>query len=360
MVSIKLENVSKKYGKFEAINDITLDIRDGEFLTILGPSGCGKSTLIRMIAGLEEVTSGNIFFDTEIVNEKLPRDRNISMVFQNYALFPHMTVFENIGFPLFAQKKSDDEINHVVNKISDLLKIKHLLTRKPTELSGGEKQRVALGRAIAKQPLIYLLDEPLSNIDTSLRNDLRAEITQLQKNLKTTLIYVTHDQQEALSMSDRIAILKEGRVLQIGTPEEIYNHPQTTWIGTFIGNPPMNVLNGKISDTNIVISDSLKFSIDDDVKQKLLDYDKKDIVIGIRPEEIHTQSYPNTVSLNIKSDFLEIFGDTVVTRFTLANQKLLVKTSVAESIPSDHKYNLYFNTSSFKFFDYDTGVSIDK
>ncbi|MEE6246120.1 MAG: ABC transporter ATP-binding protein, partial [Thermoproteota archaeon] len=296
MVNIKLENVSKKYGEVDAVNDLTLDIHDGEFLTILGPSGCGKSTIIRMIAGLEEVTSGKVLFDKEIVNEKLPRDRNISMVFQNYALFPHMTVSENIGFPLFAQKKPDDEINNAVNKTSDLLKIKHLLTRKPNELSGGEKQRVALGRAIAKQPSIYLMDEPLSNIDTSLRNDLRAEITQLQKKLKTTLVYVTHDQQEALSMSDRIAVLKDGKVIQVGTPEEIYNHPKTTWIGSFIGNPPMNFLNCKISGSDIVVSDSLKFSIDGNVGQKISN--KSNIVVGIRPEDIHTHSSENTVSVN--------------------------------------------------------------
>ncbi len=358
MVNIKLENVSKKYGEVDAVNDLTLDIHDGEFLTILGPSGCGKSTIIRMIAGLEEVTSGKVLFDKEIVNEKLPRDRNISMVFQNYALFPHMTVSENIGFPLFAQKKPDDEINNAVNKTSDLLKIKHLLTRKPNELSGGEKQRVALGRAIAKQPSIYLMDEPLSNIDTSLRNDLRAEIAQLQKELKTTLVYVTHDQQEALSMSDRIAVLKDGKVIQVGTPEEIYNHPKTTWVGSFIGNPPMNFLNCKISGSDIVVSDSLKFSIDGNIEQKISN--KSNIVVGIRPEDIHTHSSENTVSVNLKCDFSEVFGDISVHHFTLANQKILVKTSTTESVSSGSNCDLHFKTSSLKLFDSDTGVSIDQ
>ena len=204
------------------------------------------------------------------------------------------------------------------------------------------------------------MDEPLSNIDTALRNELRSEITQLQKDLKTTLVYVTHDQQEALSMSDRIAILNEGKLIQIGTPDEIYNNPHTTWIGSFIGNPPMNVLNCKISDTDIVVSDSLKFSIDGDIKQKISKYTKSNITVGVRPEEIQTHSSENSVSINIKSDFSEVFGDVSVIHFNLANQKLSVKTSTKDSIPFDHKYNLYFNPSNLKFFDYDTGVSLDQ
>lgn len=246
MATIHFSKCSKNFGASQILKNIDLEITDGEFLVLVGPSGCGKSTLLRTLAGLEKLDGGDIKVDNKSIVSFEPQDRDIAMVFQNYALYPHMNVAENIGFALKLQKKSKEEINARVNEIADLLLISHLLLRKPKELSGGQRQRVALGRALARQTSIVLFDEPLSNLDAHLRSQMRVEIKRLHQNLKSTMIYVTHDQMEATTMGDRIAVLKDGIIEQIGTPTQIYHEPKNLFIASFIGSPEMNFIEGSL------------------------------------------------------------------------------------------------------------------
>ena len=242
MGKVVLENVTKKFGNVIAVNNANLEIRDKEFLILVGPSGCGKSTTLRMVAGLEDISSGNIYIDDKIVNDVPPKDRDIAMVFQNYALYPHMDVFNNMAFGLKLRKFPKLEIERRVKEAAKLLGIENLMERKPKELSGGQKQRVAVGRAIVREPKVFLMDEPLSNLDAKLRVQMRSELTKLHNRLQTTMIYVTHDQTEAMTMGDRIVVMKDGFILQVGAPLEIYNHPDSVFVATFIGSPAMNVV----------------------------------------------------------------------------------------------------------------------
>src|SRR5688572_16192982 len=249
MASIEMKNIVKQYGDgFPAVNDVSLDIADGEFMILVGPSGCGKSTLLRMIVGLEDITSGDMIIGGKRVNDLAPRDRNLSMVFQNYALYPHLTVFENIAFPLrLARGKfSEQEIRDRVNRASDMLELKDHLDRKPANLSGGQRQRVAMGRAIVRQADAFLFDEPLSNLDAKLRGQMRTEISRMQRRLGTTTVYVTHDQTEAMTLGDRVAVLRRGVLQQVGSPRELYEQPVNIFVAGFIGSPPMNFLPGRV------------------------------------------------------------------------------------------------------------------
>ena len=242
MASIQLRNVTKAYGKVVTLKNINLTIEDGELAVFVGPSGCGKSTMLRMIAGLEEITDGELLIDNEVVNDVTPADRGVAMVFQSYALYPHMTVAENMAYSLKIHKVPKDEIEKEVLNVAKALQIEHLLDRKPKQLSGGQRQRVALGRAIVRNPKVFLMDEPLSNLDAKLRVQMRAEIKKLHKKLQTTFIYVTHDQTEALTMGDRIAVIDGGVIQQIGTPIEVYNNPKNKFVGGFLGSPSMNFI----------------------------------------------------------------------------------------------------------------------
>jgi multiple sugar transport system ATP-binding protein len=242
MATVSARKVTRKFGDVFAVNGIDLDVKEGEFLVLLGPSGCGKTTLLRMIAGLDTPTSGDIVIGGAIVNDLPPRDRNISMVFQSYALYPHLSVEKNIGFPLRAQGEPRDKVREEVDKAAQMFGIGHLLARKPRELSGGERQRVALARAVVRHPQVFLLDEPLSNLDAKLRNSARAELQQFQRRLATTTIYVTHDQIEAMGLGDRVAVFNKGQMVQIGTPQEVYNDPADVFVATFLGSPPMNLV----------------------------------------------------------------------------------------------------------------------
>ncbi len=243
MASIEMRNIVKKYGDgFPAVNDVSLDIADGEFMILVGPSGCGKSTLLRMIVGLEDITSGDMVIGGKRVNDLAPRERNLSMVFQNYALYPHMTVFENIAFPLRLSKTPDDEVRRRVNEASDVLELKEHLERKPANLSGGQRQRVAMGRAIVRQAEAFLFDEPLSNLDAKLRGQMRTEISRLQRRLGITTVYVTHDQTEAMTLGDRVCVLRKGKIQQVASPRELYEQPVNLFVAGFIGSPPMNFL----------------------------------------------------------------------------------------------------------------------
>src|SRR6476661_3183421 len=244
MAEITIKNVFKRYGDgFPAVNDVSLDIADGEFMILVGPSGCGKSTLLRMIVGLEDISSGDMIIGGKRVNDKAPRDRNLAMVFQNYALYPHLSVFENIAFPLRLQgKHSNEEIRKLVNEAADTLELQEHLERKPSQLSGGQRQRVAMGRAIVRQADAFLFDEPLSNLDAKLRGQMRTEILRMQRRLGTTTVYVTHDQTEAMTLGDRVAVLRKGLLQQVGSPHDLYDTPANLFVAGFIGSPPMNFL----------------------------------------------------------------------------------------------------------------------
>jgi multiple sugar transport system ATP-binding protein len=288
MCEVTIKNVSKIFGKDNLVIDkVNLEIKDKEFFTIVGPSGCGKSTILNMIAGLEEVSSGEIIFDQKMVNDLPPARRDVAMVFQSYALYPHKNVFENIAFPLKIRKLPKTEMTQRVEKTASILGIEHLLSRKPKELSGGQRQRVALGRAIVRKPKVFLLDEPLSNLDAKLRVYMRAELKKLHKEIQTTMIYVTHDQAEAMTLSDRVAILFEGRIQQCDSPQMVYNFPANKVVAEFIGSPSMNFFEGKLwrEDDRI----SVRFSDQDSLfigEGKELDLRDNEIVFGVRPEDV--------------------------------------------------------------------------
>ena len=252
MAEVRLKNVVKRYGLIEVVHGIDLEIAHNEFVVLVGPSGCGKSTTLRMIAGLEEITSGEISIDDKVVNRLPPRSRNISMVFQNYALYPHMTVEENLGFSLKIAGRSPDEVASAVEEAADILGLSEFMERTPAELSGGQRQRVAMGRAIVRHPDAFLFDEPLSNLDAKLRTQMRTEIKKLHQKVKTTIIYVTHDQVEAMTLADRIVIMKDGYIVQVGTPLEVFEHPVDTFVAGFIGSPPMNLIEGVVRDNTVV------------------------------------------------------------------------------------------------------------
>jgi multiple sugar transport system ATP-binding protein len=290
MAQIVYEKVNKTFpGGVQAVKDIDLLIRDKEFIVLVGPSGCGKSTILRMLAGLEEVTSGTIRIDEKVINNVFPKDRDIAMVFQDYALYPHMTVHKNIAFGLKLRKYPTDEIEKRVQEAAKILGIVQLLERKPRALSGGQRQRVAVGRAIVRHPKAFLFDEPLSNLDARLRTEMRAELKRLHGRLQTTTIYVTHDQEEAMSLGDRIVVLKDGEIQQVGTPLDIYFKPANRFVAGFVGNPPMNFLNGKLVAENggmVFDEGTVKFSVPALKQAKVKDLIGKPIVLGIRPENL--------------------------------------------------------------------------
>jgi multiple sugar transport system ATP-binding protein len=342
MVKVSIKNASKTFVNSDtsAVANVSLDITDKEFLVILGPSGSGKSTLLRLIAGLEELTTGDIYFGPELMNDVQPRDRNISMVFQNFALFPHMTVFDNIAFPLVASNTDPQTITSEVKRISSLLKIDDLLERKPSELSGGEQQRVSLGRAIIKKPKIFLMDEPLSNLDAALRSELRTEIKKLHEQLKITFIYVTHDQTEAMTMADRIAIIKDGKVLQVDNPEQIYDFPSTSWIGSFIGSPPMNIVKAKSTKDSLTIN-SQKFNFKNSLSGN--------VMFGIRPENLKIVS-TDEGKLSGTVLFVDYLGDSNIVNIDIENQ--IIKAKVSDSdLHVGSKTSITFNDNDIILFD---------
>ena len=292
MAKILFDNVTKYYGSVKAVDRLNLEIKDKEFLVLLGPSGCGKTTTLNMIAGLEELSEGDIYFDEQIVNFMPPHIRDVAMVFQSYALYPHKNVFENIAFGLKMRKYGNDEIERRVHDAAERLHIEHLLDRLPSQLSGGQRQRVALGRAMVRQPSVFLMDEPLSNLDAALRISMRAEIKQLHQSMQTTFVYVTHDQAEALTLADRIVVMKDGVVQQIGTPDEIYEKPENLFVASFLGNPPINLLEGELAaDGGQIAFKKGAFSMlfPDEMKAKLAPHAGKAVTLGIRPEDVNEQ-----------------------------------------------------------------------
>jgi multiple sugar transport system ATP-binding protein len=300
VAKVTLENVSKIFGEVEAVKGISLDVEDKEFLVLLGPSGCGKSTTLRMIAGLEELSEGNIYIGEKRVNDVAPRDRDIAMVFQDYALYPHMTVYQNMAFGLKLRKFPKAEINQRVNEAAEILGIQNLLQRKPRELSGGQRQRVAVGRSIVRKPAVFLFDEPLSNLDAKLRGQMRTELSKLHDQLNTTIIYVTHDQVEAMTMGTIIVIMNDGVVNQMGAPMEIYNYPVNKFVGGFIGNPGMNFIDAKIisRDADLYVdADSFQLLIPAEKQPYLQDKVGREVILGIRPEHIEDAAFPDNTAV---------------------------------------------------------------
>ena len=303
MPFLEIKDIDKSFGNNNVISKFNLKVEKGEFIVLLGPSGCGKSTLLRMIAGLEKIDGGKITLEGALLNDLLPSKRKIAMVFQSYALYPHMNVFQNISFGLTTEKITKDEIKEKVDVAAKILKIGDLLDRKPKELSGGQRQRVAIGRAITRNPKLFLFDEPLSNLDAALRSEMRVEISKLHKKLKSNIVYVTHDQVEAMTLADKIVIMNNGKIEQFGNPDDIYNNPKNIFVAEFIGNPKMNII--KIERKDIVSKNSFKF-LNNKIKFENVDL-KKDFYIGIRPEDISFENN-SEISAEIKIDLVENLG----------------------------------------------------
>ena len=317
MAKVSLQGITRKFGNVSAIDNITFEVADHEFLVLVGPSGCGKSTILRAIAGLESITSGELYIGDRLMNEIPARQRDIAMVFQNYALYPHMSVAENIAFGLKMRREKPANIARKVQEVAHSLNIEHLLKRKPKQLSGGQQQRVALGRAIARQPLVFLLDEPLSNLDAQLREDTRAELKQLHDRYRITTIYVTHDQVEAMTLADRIVVLQDGVIQQIATPQEIYAHPLNRMVASFLGSPPMNIFPVTYSDKNLIINNQL-IAIPEKIQQQLQSYQGTSFELGIRPEDItiisETAIAEDIVTLIVEIDIVEPLGKETLVR----------------------------------------------
>jgi len=316
--TVRLENVCKSFGDIEAVSCFYLEVEDKEFLVLLGPSGCGKSTTLRMIAGLEELTDGNIYIGDKLVNDMPPRNRDIAMVFQDYALYPHMTVYQNMAFGLKLRKFPKAEIDQRVKEAADILGIHDLLNRKPRELSGGQRQRVAVGRAIVRKPAVFLFDEPLSNLDAKLRGQMRTELSKLHDQLKTTIIYVTHDQVEAMTMGTKIVIMKDGLIQQMGSPMEIYDYPINRFVGGFIGSPGMNFLSAKIFSENgklYVETAGFRLLIPDKKVSYLKNQTDREVILGIRPEHLEDAAFEDssvvTDTFNAMVEVVETLGSEV-------------------------------------------------
>ena len=346
MAVVKLENVSKSWGDFKAVDDFNLTIEDEEFLVLLGPSGCGKTTTMRMIAGLEELSSGTIRIDDVIVNDLEPKDRDVSMVFQSYGLYPNMSVFENIRFPLKIRKIKKSLHEKLVMRAVKMVELEKFLKRKPAELSGGQKQRVALARALVRNPNIFLMDEPLSNLDAKLRVSTRAQIKHLQNKLKITTIYVTHDQVEAMTLADRVVVMNNGKIQQIGSPKEIYNRPFNTFVASFIGSPPMNL---------IPISIRNKTSISQDLKFSKINIKDGKYILGFRAEDASIEKTGNFTG-PIYS--IELLGDSTIVTLNIKNNLLHIKTSNNFSSKIGEIVSVKIPNSLCHFFDSKTGIHL--
>lgn len=323
-MSIEFRNVSKHFGGTSVVDDLSLEIRDGEFVVLLGPSGCGKTTTLRMLAGLENATSGDIFIDGERVNDVPTQHRDVAMVFQSYALYPHMTIAQNIGYPLRVRKIEKSERAARVKRVAEMLEIESLLERKPRQLSGGERQRVALARAIVREPRAYLMDEPLSNLDARLRVQMRGELKRLQHQLGTTTIYVTHDQAEAMTLASRVAVMKKGRLQQFDTPMNIYNHPANRFVAEFVGSPSMNFIEGKIDPTNRqFVSNSLRLPLNTDQISRTSG--QSELTMGIRPEHVQVLTEPHDGAIPASVYVTELMGNETFVFVTVGAKRLIAR-----------------------------------
>ncbi len=367
MAEVILQGITKIYDSGSpVVNNIDIQVSDKEFVVLVGPSGCGKTTTLRMIAGLEEITAGELLIDGKKVNDIPPKNRDIAMVFQNYALYPHMSVYENMAFGLKLRKYDKDEIKSRVNEAAKILDLESYLDRKPRALSGGQRQRVAVGRAIVRKPKVFLFDEPLSNLDAKLRVQMRTEISKLHKKLNATMIYVTHDQTEAMTMGDRIVVMKDGVVQQIDTPMKLYSNPVNKFVAGFIGSPAMNFIKGNIISNNGVkfISDekSLNLPVPLILSDKLKTYINKTVYVGIRPESISDspESFnTNEISkVDVKIDVVEPMGNEVFLYFQIDKEQFICRKTTHDLPIIGEMKSLYFNLSSLHFFDVQTERAI--
>lgn len=358
MAGIRFENVSKIFqDKVKAVKDISFEIKDKEFVVLVGPSGCGKSTTLRMIAGLEEISEGELYIDNILVNDLRPKDRNIAIVFQNYALYPHMTAYENLAFGLKIKKVNKKDIHEKVMEAARILEIEDLLDRKPKAMSGGQNQRIAIGRAIVRDPKVFLFDEPLSNLDAKLRVQMRIEIAKLHKKLKTTIVYVTHDQVEAMTLGDRIVLMDKGDIQQIDTPANLYSNPCNLFVAGFIGTPPMNFVDGTVSNNpqGLLFTDSsgvLKVNLPSE--HPLRNYINKEVILGIRSENIYNQDDDKRKKyavLNCEIQFVEKLGHEIYAFIQLQDRQIISRLKPDTEVETGSITNLYFDISKMYFFD---------
>jgi multiple sugar transport system ATP-binding protein len=363
MAEVTLRNVGKRYDDVVAVSNINLDIPNHEFVVLVGPSGCGKSTTLRMIAGLEEITDGEISIGGEVVNDLPPKDRDIAMVFQNYALYPHMTVAENMSFGLKLRKFPKAEIKQRVDNAARILDITELLARRPKQLSGGQRQRVAMGRAIVRNPKVFLFDEPLSNLDAKLRVQMRTEIKRVHQKVKTTTVYVTHDQVEAMTLADRVVVMHQGKIEQIGTPNELYHHPKTRFVAGFIGSPAMNFipaqLEGNGAGLRLRLSDKLSFMVPADRNARLQSYAGKEIIFGLRPEHItETRGRENGTGqeFSITLDVVEPMGMETMVFFKIDGTEICGRVEPSAAKASGETMQLRANLDHMHLIDPATGM----
>ena len=368
MAGVILKDISKVYpGDVLAVKDFNLEVKDEEFLVLVGPSGCGKSTTLRMVAGLEEITKGELYIEENLVNDVAPKDRNIAMVFQNYALYPHMTVYDNMSFGLKLKKVPKDEIKKRVTETARILDIEELLKRKPKALSGGQRQRVALGRAIVRKPKVFLMDEPLSNLDAKLRVQMRTEISKLHQKLQTTFIYVTHDQTEAMTMGDRIVVMKDGIMQQVDTPYNLYNNPVNIFVAGFIGSPQMNFIEGKINTEGdvakfVFAENEITLPKDRTLLIKDVVSDGAELVLGIRPEDIYEngdvmQEYKNCV-VDGKVEVTELMGAETYLYLKVADNNIVARVKASSDTKSGESVKLAFDPNKIHMFNKETELAI--
>ena len=347
MAPVTISNVRKRYGSAEVIHGVSVDIDDGEFVILVGPSGCGKSTLLRMVAGLEEISSGDVRIGGKVVNDRPPKDRDIAMVFQNYALYPHMTVYDNMSFSLRLKRRPASEIDSKVRHAASILDLEKLLDRYPRQLSGGQRQRVAMGRAIVRKPQVFLFDEPLSNLDAKLRVQMRVEIKRLQKALGVTSIYVTHDQVEAMTLSDKLVVMSGGQIEQVGSPADVYRRPETRFVATFIGSPPMNILPGTVEGPGRVSVGGQSIAVTD-MREGLSA--GTPVEVGLRPEDVQAGS-AGVSALTMEVDFVEELGATQLFHGKVAGAEFVVQASTGQ-IPADtRRLTLAIDPANVHLFD---------
>ncbi len=358
MAGVRYDHVTKQFGEVKAVNDLSLDIKDKEFLVLVGPSGCGKTTALRLLAGLEDITAGMISIGERVVNDVAPKDRDIAMVFQSYALYPHMSVYDNMAFGLKLRKMPRQQIDTRVHEAAKTLGIEHLLQRKPKQLSGGQRQRVAVGRAIVREPKVFLFDEPLSNLDAKLRVETRASISKLHQSLGTTFIYVTHDQTEAMTMADRIAVMKDGILQQIGTPQDLYDHPGNMFVAGFIGSPAMNFFNATVRGSNgqtVLDTGAFQVPAPGDVREALRARASDQVVLGIRPEDVHDAAFtpPGIQECHIvaQTELVEPMGSEIYLNLVAGQQPFVARADPRSRVAAGNQADLALDLSKIHIFD---------
>jgi len=364
MANVTYKNIVKKFGNLTIIQDLNIEIQDKEFLVLVGPSGCGKTTALRLLAGLEEVTDGEIIIGDKVVNDVAPKDRDIAMVFQSYALYPHMTVRDNLAFGLKLRKTPKSEINRRVNEAAEILAITEYLDRKPQQLSGGQRQRVALGRAIVREPKVFLFDEPLSNLDAKLRVQMRTEISKLHQRLQTTFIYVTHDQTEAMTMASRIAVMNKGDILQLDTPKNLYDHPNSLFVAGFIGSPSMNFFPAtlRVNSGVTIETEGFKVQVPNNNAARYKGMDGRKVIFGIRPEDIHNPEFvPQNIDaarISAKVEVTELMGNETLLYLVSGKNNFVARVDPRSTQQMGDTMDLVLNMDKAHLFDASTEVAI--